>query len=121
PLEPVVTIDDALDPAKPVLHEGMDSNVVVHRQLRYGDPDRAFAEAAHVVTETLRWERYSSTPIETYGVVASWDAAAGELTLWANFMGPMILLPVLSRALRLPEEKLRVIVPRDIGGSFGIK
>ena len=30
-------------------------------------PTRAFARADLVVTETLRWERYSSTPIETYG------------------------------------------------------
>ena len=41
--------------------------------------------------------------------------------MWANFMGPMTLLPVLARSLRMPEEKLRVIVPKDIGGSFGIK
>ena len=43
------------------------------------------------------------------------------LTMWANFMGPMTLLPVLAKALRMPEAELRVIVPRDIGGSFGIK
>ena len=41
--------------------------------------------------------------------------------MWANFMGPMTLLPVLARSLRMPEERLRVIVPKDIGGSFGIK
>ena len=74
-----------------------------------------------VVTETLRWERYSSTPIETYGIVADYEPASGLLTVWANFMGPMTLLPVLARSLRMPDEKLRVIVPKDIGGSFGIK
>ena len=67
PLDAVVTVEDALDPAKPVLHEQVGSNVVVDRTLRYGDPDAAFARADLVVTETLRWERYSSTPIETYG------------------------------------------------------
>ena len=36
-------------------------------------------------------------------------------------MGPMTLLPVLAWSLRLSEDKLRVIVPKDIGGSFGIK
>jgi 2-furoyl-CoA dehydrogenase large subunit len=121
PLDAVVTVEDALDPAKPLLHEQVGSNVVVDRILRYGDPDGAFARADLVVTETLRWERYSSTPIETYGVVADYEAASGLLTMWANFMGPMTLLPVLARSLRMPEAKLRVIVPRDIGGSFGIK
>jgi 2-furoyl-CoA dehydrogenase large subunit len=121
PLDAVVTVEDALDPAKPVLHEQVGSNVVVDRTLRYGDPDAAFARADLVVSETLRWERYSSTPIETYGVVADYDPASGLLTMWANFMGPMTLLPVLARSLRLPEQRLRVIVPKDIGGSFGIK
>ena len=121
PLDAVVTVEDALDPAKPVLHDRVGSNVVVDRTLRYGDPDGAFARADLVVTETLRWERYSSTPIETYGIVADYEAASGRVTMWANFMGPMTLLPVLAKALRLPESQLRVIVPKDIGGSFGIK
>ena len=121
PLDAVVSVEDALDPTKPVLHEQVGSNVVVDRTLRYGDPDAAFARAHLVVTETLRWERYSSTPIETYGVVADYEPVSGLLTMWANFMGPMTLLPVLARSLRMPEERLRVIVPRDIGGSFGIK
>ena len=121
PLDAVVTVEDALDPAKPVLHESVGSNVVVDRTLRYGDPDGAFARADLVVTETLRWERYSSTPIETYGIVADYEPASGRLTMWANFMGPMTLLPVLAKALRMPEAQLRVIVPKDIGGSFGIK
>ena len=121
PLDAVVSVEDALDPAKPLLHEQVGSNIVVDRTLRYGDPDGAFARADLVVTETLRWERYSSTPIETYGIVADYEPASGLLTMWANFMGPMTLLPVLARSLRMPEEKLRVIVPKDIGGSFGIK
>jgi 2-furoyl-CoA dehydrogenase large subunit len=121
PLDAVVSVEDALDPAKPVLHEQVGSNVVAERTIRYGDPDGAFARADLVVTETLRWERYSSTPIETYGVIADYEPASGVLTMWANFMGPMTLLPVLAWSLKVPEERLRVIVPKDIGGSFGIK
>jgi 2-furoyl-CoA dehydrogenase large subunit len=121
PLDAVVTVEDAIDAAKPLLHDQVGSNVVVDRTLRYGDPDGAFERADLVVTETLRWERYSSTPIETYGIVADYEPASGLLTMWANFMGPMTLLPVLARSLRMPEERLRVIVPKDIGGSFGIK
>jgi 2-furoyl-CoA dehydrogenase large subunit len=121
PLDAVVTVEDALDPAKPLLHGQVGSNVVVDRTLRYGDPEGAFARADLVVRETLRWERYSSTPIETYGIVAEHDPGSGRTTIWANFMGPMTLLPVLARALRVTESDLRVIVPRDIGGSFGIK
>lgn len=121
PLAPVVGIDDSLAANAPVLHESMDSNIVSHRVLSYGDPDRAFADADVVVSDSLTWERYSSTPIETYGIVADYDPATGQLTLWANFMGPMTLMTLVARSLRMPEDKVRLIVPRDIGGSFGIK
>lgn len=120
-LPPVVSIEDALDPDSPRLHDRTSSNVVAHRNLRYGDPEKAFEEADVVVSSTLRWERYSSTPIETFGVIADYDKVTGELTIWSNFMGPMTLFTIVSRSLRIVESKLRLIVPRDIGGSFGIK
>ena len=36
-------------------------------------------------------------------------------------MGPFIMHPITARVLGVPENKLRLIVPPDIGGSFGIK
>jgi 2-furoyl-CoA dehydrogenase large subunit len=121
PLTPAASIDDAMAENAPILHESMDSNIVSDRHLRYGEPEEAFASADLVVSDSLTWERYSSTPIETYGVVADYDPASGQLALWANFMGPMTLLTLVARSLRMPEDHLRLIVPRDIGGSFGIK
>ncbi len=91
------------------------------RRLVYGDPDRAFAEAEVVIRERFRYPKYSSTPIETYGVIARWDPLEGSYTLWANFMGPFIMHPITARVLGVAENKLRLIVPPDIGGSFGIK
>jgi 2-furoyl-CoA dehydrogenase large subunit len=87
----------------------------------YGDPDRAFAAADDVVRERFRFPKYGSTPIETYGVVACWDPLDGVLTIWSNFMGSFIMHPLVARVLQLPENRLRFIVPPDIGGSFGIK
>ncbi len=121
PLPPVVDVERALDPGAPVLHEAVGSNLAGHRRLVYGDPDRAFAEADVVIRERFRYPKYASTPIETYGVIARWDPLEGAYTLWANFMGPFIMHPLTARALGVPENKLRLIVPADIGGSFGIK
>jgi 2-furoyl-CoA dehydrogenase large subunit len=110
-----------VEPGAPVLHEAVGSNLAGHRRLVYGDPDRAFAEAEIIIRERFRYPKYSSTPIETYGVIARWDPVEGAYTLWANFMGPFIMHPLTARVLGVPENKLRVIVPADIGGSFGIK
>jgi len=121
PLPAVVDVERALEPDAPVLHEAVGSNLAGHRRLVYGDPDRAFAEAEIVVRERFRYPKYASTPIETYGVIARWDPLEGVYTLWSNFMGPFIMHPLTARVLGVPENKLRFIVPCDIGGSFGIK
>ena len=120
-LPAVVDVERALEPDAPVLHDAVGSNLAGHRRLVYGNPDRAFAEADVVISERFRYPKYSSTPIETYGVIARWDALDGAYTLWSNFMGPFIMHPLTARALGVPENKLRFIVPPDIGGSFGIK
>src|SRR5438876_3366259 len=121
PLPTVIDVERALEPGAPVLHEAVGSNLAGHRRLVYGDPDRAFAEADVVIRERFRFPKFSSTPIETYGVVARWDPIDGVYTVWANFMGPFIMHALTARALGVAENKLRFIVPPDIGGSFGIK
>ncbi len=121
PLPAVVDPERALEPDAPVLHEAVGSNLANNRRLVYGDPDGAFREADVVLRERFRFPKYGSTPIETYGVVARWDAFDGVCTVWSNFMGPFIMHPLTARVLGLPENRLRFIVPPDIGGSFGIK
>src|SRR5882724_13358816 len=121
PLPAVVDVERALEPDAPVLHEAVGSNLAGHRRLVYGDPDRAFAEADLVIRERFRYPKYSSTPIETYGVIARWEPLEGAYTVWSNFMGPFIMHPLTARVLGVPENKLRFIVAPDIGGSFGIK
>src|SRR5436189_80186 len=117
----VIDPEAALEPDAPILHDAVGTNLAGHRRLVYGDPDRAFREADVVLKERFRFPKYSSTPIETYGVIAKWDALDGVCTVWSNFMGPFIMHPLTARVLGLPENKLRFIVPPDIGGSFGIK
>ena len=121
PLPAVVDPERALEPDAPVLHEAVGSNLANNRRLVYGDPDRAFRDADVVIKERFRFPKYGSTPMETYGVIARWDRLDGVCTVWSNFMGPFIMHPLTARVLGLPENRLRFIVPPDIGGSFGIK
>src|SRR2546427_4934189 len=121
PLPAVVDPERALEPDAPILHDAVGANLAGHRRLVYGDPDRAFREADVVLEERFRVPKYGSTPTAPYGVIATWDAFEGVCTVWSNFMGPFIMHPLTARALGLPENQLRFIVPPDIGGSFGIK
>jgi 2-furoyl-CoA dehydrogenase large subunit len=111
----------ALSPDAPVLHDGFAGNVASDRTFRYGDPEQAFASAAHRISIDIRYPRNSCTPIETYGVVADYDASEDAYDVLANFQGPFSIHAVLSRALKVPGNRLRLRTPADSGGSFGVK
>jgi 2-furoyl-CoA dehydrogenase large subunit len=111
----------AAAPDAPLLHPRAQSNVIGERTFRYGDPESAFAAAAHRVRVDVRYPRNSCTPIETYGIVAEYDAAEDAYDVLANFQGPFSLHPVMARALRVPGNRLRLRTPPDSGGSFGVK
>src|SRR5579864_1895704 len=105
----------------PVLHDGFAGNVASDRSFRYGDPEQALASAPHRISIDVRYPRNSCTPIETYGVVADYDASEDAYDVLANFQGPFSIHAVLSRALKVPGNRLRLRTPPDSGGSFGVK
>jgi 2-furoyl-CoA dehydrogenase large subunit len=111
----------ALRSDAPVLHDGFARNVASDRSFRYGDPEQAFAAAAHRISLDIRYPRNSCTPIETYGVVAEYNPGEDAYDVLANFQGPFSIHAVLSRALRVPGNRLRLRTPPDSGGSFGVK
>ena len=119
-LAPVVDPVAAAAPGAPLLHRDVGSNVVSARRLRYGDPDAAFASAAHRVAISVRYPRNACTPIEGFVVVAEHLGEDGYDVL-SNFQGPFTLHPVMALALGVPGARLRLRSPRDSGGSFGVK
>jgi 2-furoyl-CoA dehydrogenase large subunit len=121
PLPAVVDPLAALEASSFVLHDGLKSNVASDRSFRYGDPERAFAQAAHRVSVEVRYPRNSCTPIETYGVVAEYDPGEDAYDMLANFMGPFSMHAVMARALMVPGNRLRLRTPPESGGSFGVK
>ncbi len=107
----------------PRLHPEAESNVATDRTFSFGPVEAAFAAADHVVSGDYSFPRYSSMPMECYCVVANWtETAEGPaVEAWANFHGPFSMIPVLAASLGVPAARLRLHVPADIGGSFGIK
>ena len=121
PLEPVVEPLEAAREGAPLIHPEAESNVMSRREFRYGDPEKAFAEADHVVDLTIDFPRSSHTPLEGYVVIADYHAADGVYDVLSNFQGPFTVHPVMSRALRVKDSKLRLRTPSISGGGFGIK
>ncbi|MFC9835265.1 xanthine dehydrogenase family protein molybdopterin-binding subunit [Rhodococcus sp. NPDC127530] len=117
PLPVVSHIADALDPAKPILHESEEitSNVLFDRLIEVGDPDGAFDEAAHVVERVFRHPRVVPSPMEGRGAAAYVDD--GEVVLWSSTQFPHALMECVRDLFGF---RVRVKCP-DIGGGFGLK
>src|SRR5579863_6812830 len=116
PRPAVIDPRTALRSDAPVLHDGFGGNVASDRSFRYGEPEQAFASAAHRISIDVSYPRNSCTPIETYGVVADYDASEDAYDVLANFQGPFSIHAVLSRALKVPGNRLRLRTPPDSGG-----
>jgi len=121
PLPAIIDPLAALAPGTPLLHPELGSNLASDRSFRYGDPERAFAQAPRRITVSVRYPRNSCTPIETYGIVAEYDRGEDAYDVLANFQGPFSLHPVMARALKVPGNRFRLRTPPDSGGSFGVK
>src|SRR3990172_3682484 len=120
-LPAVVDVEEAMQEGAPILHPKVGTNIINHRDLRYGDPDAAFAKADVIVGAKFFFPKYSSTPMETFAVIAEYEPIEDIITIWSNFQGPFTMHPVSVAALGITENRLRFIVPPDIGGAFGIK
>ena len=120
PGTPVVTIDDALREGAPVVHPELGSNVHSDMSVGSADTDSVLASAAHVITETVAQQRHLACPMETRGVVASWQSHPARMTIWISSQGAHVARDHFAALLELPSTDVRVIV-NDVGGGFGLK
>jgi carbon-monoxide dehydrogenase large subunit len=118
PLPVLMSATDALASSAPRLYPEWEDNVLVHRSASYGDVEGAFAAADVVIDETFHMQRQAAVPLETRGCVASYDG--NLLTIWSSTQMPHFLRSTVAEILRVPEARVRVIVP-DVGGGFGLK
>ena len=120
PLEGVADAEAALADGAPLVYPEYGSNVCYTAQRGSGDVDAAFASAAHTVSLRVRFARIAPAPLEPRGVLAQYDPATEELTIWLTTQSPSGAREQLAQALDIPEQRVRVIVP-DMGGGFGAR
>ncbi|HEY7646233.1 MAG TPA: molybdopterin cofactor-binding domain-containing protein, partial [Hyphomicrobiales bacterium] len=120
-LPAVVDPEEAAHADAPILHSEVGSNIVSDRSFRYGDPASAMNGAGRIIEIKVRYPRNSVTPIECFGVIASYAPSDGVYEVTTHFQGPYALHPVMALALQVPGHKLRIRTPPDSGGSFGTK
>jgi aerobic carbon-monoxide dehydrogenase large subunit len=119
-LPAVTDAESALDPQTPVIHPGLGSNLCFERVVEAGDVAAAFAQADHVIEAEFNTGRHTAVTLEPRSILADFNAADGQLTVWHSTQVPYMMQWILARHFRLPETQVRVIAP-DVGGGFGMK
>src|SRR5262249_1137311 len=85
-----------------------------------GDVETAMREAPCVVRERLSLGRQTASPMETRGLLAEWDAAAGLLTMWGTTKVPYFNRRTLAEMLDVDEAHVH-FAECDVGGGFGAR
>jgi len=114
----VHTVDAAMQPGAPALHEQYPDNCFVHAKLRHGDMDAAFAQADEIIEETFTSPLAQQTSLEPHTTIAQWQG--GALTVWTAAQAPYMVRNTLAEIFGVAPESVRVIVP-PLGGGYGGK
>jgi CO/xanthine dehydrogenase Mo-binding subunit len=130
PLQPVMSIDQAISPNAPILHDDLvtqgrgvtstgPTNIASRMELRRGDVDQAFAEADVVVEREFRTPMVHQGYIEPHACVARWGGD-GRAVVWTTTQGPFLVRDGCAAILGIDPANIKVI-PTEIGGGFGGK
>jgi carbon-monoxide dehydrogenase large subunit len=117
---PAVTDRDGAQAGRSLLVDEAGTNVAGTLTALRGDTDAAFANAAYVRRERFTVQRHSALPMETRGLLAEWDAAAGRLTVFGAAKVPFPNRRILASQMGLPEDSIHM-VENDVGGGFGAR
>ncbi|MGO9088485.1 MAG: molybdopterin cofactor-binding domain-containing protein [Candidatus Sulfotelmatobacter sp.] len=83
-----------------------------------GAVDQALAAADHRLQQTYTLPYIAHVPLEPRAALAKWDG--DNLTVWTGTQRPFGVRGQLAEAFRIPEEKVRVLMP-DTGSGYGGK
>jgi isoquinoline 1-oxidoreductase len=96
----------------------------LRKTARGGVPANPFGEeiskAAKKLKQTYHVAYVQHAPLEPRAAVAEWSADGQSLTVWTATQAPPRVRGELVNAFKIPEDRVRVIVP-DFGGGFGGK
>jgi CO/xanthine dehydrogenase Mo-binding subunit len=128
PLPVVSDVEAAIRPGAPLVrasqpaqdkHKDELPNVSNRQHFKQGEIDQGFQEAAVIVEHTYHLPYVHQSYLETQTCLAAPDPMGG-LTVYASTQGLFATRREVAKALGLPLQKVKVVVPH-VGGGFGAK
>ncbi len=77
PLESIVSIENAINSGP--IHPTLKSNVILDKTLVYGKFEYEIKKSPILIEERIRFPRYSSSPLETYEILARYNGEEYEI------------------------------------------
>lgn len=109
---------EAMRPDAPLIHD-KERNIVSEFKLSRGDVDQAFKESDVIHSATYYTNQVYQAYLEPMASVTDIDSD-GKITFYVATQIPSMTRLTYAKALNLPLEKIRVVVPY-YGGAFGAK
>lgn len=118
----VYTVEDALKPGAPVLHEAYPDNIFKESvyPIRKGDVEKGFAEADYIIEREYRTQYIEHSYIEPEAAIAYIDHNTGFMTVKSSSQHPFFTRRYVADVTGRPMSESRVI-QQYVGGSFGGK
>ena len=131
--EPVDSLEKALAPGAPRVHEDLvgasvdkrgwvevsfERNICHHAVFQRGDVDRAWAECAVVVEGEFYFPAVFHYTMEPHACIA--DVREDRIEVFSSTQSPFRVREEVAYVFRVPEERVRVVAPY-VGGGYGSK
>jgi aerobic carbon-monoxide dehydrogenase large subunit len=114
-----VTVEDALAPGAPQLHDNIPGNQCFEWEV--GDAsavEEVFKRAAHVARSEVATTRVIANPMEPRACLVHYDAVQDSYEIYSCSQGITMLRRQLAALTGVPEERLHLHA-YDVGGAFG--
>ena len=128
-LDSVTNVEDATKDGAPILLEDLvgdhigkkvkNTNIASITRHEFGDPDKAFNDAEHVVERTFTLQMVHQGYIEPHNATAVWDEE-DRIKIWTSTQGAFPVRTSTAAILDMDVSRVKV-TPLEIGGGFGGK
>lgn len=121
----VLDVEEALRPGAVQVNDAYAGNAFLyhekynHQKLRFGDPERAFAQADHVLEQRYQMSPIEHAPTETNGSIAA-PEANGRYVVYSCTQALFFSLDTCAKILDVPSNTFH-FVGGTVGGGFGGK
>jgi len=125
PLPAVLDVEEALKPGAPTVNDTYPGNTFEyherhnHQKLRFGDVERGFAEADHVLEDRYQMSPIEHAPTETNGCIAA-PETNDRFVCHTSTQALFFSVDTAAKILNVPSNRLHFI-GGTVGGGFGGK